>query len=202
MNENYTTELKDFCKKNNISFLTNSSIMVTGASGLIGSYLIDILSYYNTYFEANIKMYALVRDLEKAQNRFNHIIHKGLKIIKQDVSKDFKVNFNVDYIIHAASNATPHLFDKDPIGTIDANVLGTKNLLEFSRENKVKRFLYISSSEVYGNPIDNNTVFSENDMGVVNPLNPRSSYTESKRMAENITVNYMKQYQFQLILQE
>lgn len=194
MNEKYIKELSIFLENHDISFLENKSIMITGASGLIGSYLIDILMHYNKVKDGNIKIHAIVRNLDKAKERFKESKSSLLHLIKQDISLPNNFDFPVDFIIHAASNANPVAFSTDPIGTIKANVNGTMYLLEYAEEYNVQKFLYLSSSEIYGEPIEPNTIYTEGKMGIIDPMNPRACYTESKRMAENILVNYSKQY--------
>jgi len=196
--EIYQEELNLFCKTYNLDFLINKSIMITGASGLIGSYLVDVLMNYNNCNYDKIKVIAVVRDKKAAQIRFKKYSTKNyFEIVEQDISEASSFTFKSDYIVHAASNANPNAFDEDPIGTIKANVNGTMNLLDYARKSGSKRFLYISSSEVYGEPVIPGTIYNENSVGLVNQLNPRSCYTESKRMAENICVNYAKQFGFE-----
>ncbi len=195
MNKAYIEELKKFCENIDLSFLQGKTILITGASGLIGSYLVDVIMSSNVIQNSRIKIYAIVRNRERAMKRFEkHINNTLFCLIEHDVSEPIEFEFKSDYIIHAASNANPAAFDSDPIGTIKANVNGTMNLLDYARKYGVQKFLYISSSEVYGEPIKLGTIFDESSMGIVNPMSPRACYTESKRMAENICVNYSKQY--------
>lgn len=191
----YEIELIKFCKEINLDFLKNKSIMVTGASGLIGSYIVDVIMKANEINNNNTMVYAMVRNLENSKIRFEKYINNGLfNIINHDVAKELKINIPCNFIIHAASNANPKAFDEDPIGTIKANVNGTLNLLEYSRKYEVEKLVYISSSEIYGEPLNKDSIYKEDSMGVVNNINPRACYTESKRMAENICINYLKQY--------
>lgn len=195
MNEKYDEELKFFLSNNDLSPLTNKSIMITGASGLIGSYLVDVLMHANEVRNNHTEVYAVVRNKEKGIERFKkYIMHPLFHLIEHDVSKPNNFDFKVDYIIHAASNANPLSFERDPIGTIKTNVEGTLYLLEYSKKCSASKFLFISSSEVYGEPISPGTIYKEDSMGIINQLNPRACYTESKRMAENICVNYLRQY--------
>lgn len=195
MNEKYIEELDMFCERVNLSFMRNRAIMITGASGLIGSYLVDVLMRFNGEKNGNINIYAIVRNGKRAFKRFEEYIDNPLfHLIVHDVILPADFDFSIDYIIHAASSATPKAFDEDPIGTIKANVIGTLNLLDYARRCKATKFLYISSSEVYGEPFVPGTIYDENNMGAVDPMNPRACYTESKRIAENICVNYTKQY--------
>lgn len=174
--------------------MNNKNILVTGANGLIASYLIDFLIYIVETKKININIYALCRNEEKASKRF--ISHKNkeyFNLIIQDVCDDYNFKIKFDYIVHAASNAHPKAFLENPIGVIEANVIGTKKLLDYSVENGNERFLYISSSEVYG---ENQLVekYKEDDYGKIETMNFRSCYPESKRMAETLGCCYEKQY--------
>lgn len=174
--------------------MSNKNILVTGANGLIASYLIDFLVYVVETKKINLNIYALCRNEEKASKRF--ISHKNkeyFNLIIQDVCDDYNFKIKFDYIIHAASNAHPKAFLENPIGVIEANVIGTKKLLDYSVKNGNERFLYISSSEVYG---ENQLVekYKEDDYGKIETMNFRSCYPESKRMAETLGCCYEKQY--------
>ncbi|MCX8480888.1 MAG: NAD-dependent epimerase/dehydratase family protein, partial [Sediminibacterium sp.] len=100
----------------------------------------------------------------------------------------------IDFIIHAASQASPKYYGIDPVGTLKANVVGTINLLELARKKKIESFLYFSSGEVYGILTEDKIPINENSYGYVNPCDVRSCYAEGKRMGENICVSYFHQY--------
>lgn len=174
--------------------ISNKNILVTGANGLIASYLIDFLVYVVETKKINLNIYALCRNEEKASKRFiSHRNKEYFNLIIQDVCDDYNFKIKFDYIIHAASNAHPKAFLENPIGVIEANVIGTKKLLDYSVKNGNERFLYISSSEVYG---ENQLVekYKEDDYGKIETMNFRSCYPESKRMAETLGCCYEKQY--------
>ena len=174
--------------------LDNKKILITGANGLICSYLIDLLMYRNIKFNSNMKIYALGRNEERLKARFKSFFDReDFVFIKQDISKKLNIEDKVDYIIHGASNAVPAEFLKDPVGTMTSNIFGVYNLLEYSRENEVEKLLYISSSEVYGDDLSKDC-FNEEDSGYVNPLDVRACYPSSKRAAETLCATYLKQY--------
>lgn len=191
----YKEELESLFKSNlPWEKLDNSKILITGANGLICSYLIDLLMYRNIKFNSNIKIYALGRNEERCKNRFNSFFHREeFVFIKQDISKKLIIEDKVDYIIHGASNAAPGEFLKDPVGTMTGNIFGVYNLLEYSKDNNVKKLLYISSSEVYGDDLSKD-IFTEEDSGYVNPLDARACYPSSKRASETLCASYLKQY--------
>lgn len=180
----------------NWSKFDNCTVLITGASGFLPAYLVESLLYLNLKRpELNVKVIALVRNLSNAKNRFfEYASNANLSFIQQDVSTPVTIAENVDYIIHAASQASPKYYGTDPVGTLKANVLGTINLMEFALLNKVKSFLYFSSGEVYGEVEINKIPIEEDSYGYINPTNVRSCYAESKRMGENICVSYYHQF--------
>lgn len=174
--------------------MKNSSILVTGASGLIGSYLVDMLLTYNRLENANIKIYALGRSEERLRERFDGAGADTLVYIAQDVCEKIELDAEVDYIIHAAGNAHPAAFSADPVGTILSNVQGTENLLRFGSAHGAKRLLFVSSGEVYGQCDEKTESFREDYSGYVDPLVARSCYPTGKRAAETLCVTYTEQY--------
>jgi len=177
-----------------IEKLKNSSIMVTGATGLIGSYIVDVLLEFNQLSNANIVIYALGRSEQRLSSRFDNAKTRNLIYVEHDVNNEIRFNYDVDYIIHAASNAYPAAFNSDPVGTIMSNILGTQQLLAYSKYHKVKRFMFISSGEVYGQGDVSLDTFTEEYSGYINPIHARSCYPVSKRAAETLCVAYTKQY--------
>ncbi len=177
---------------NGISFL-NKTILISGAAGFLPAYLVETLLYANS--SDKIKVIALVRNISKAQIRFKHWLHDNrLEIIQHDVSIAFETHQKIDLIIHAASQASPKYYGVDPVGTLNANVLGTLNLINLAKEHNVESFLYFSSGEVYGEVEDALVPIKEDTFGYLNPTNVRACYAESKRMGENICVSYFAQY--------
>lgn len=176
--------------------LKDSTVLITGASGMVASMFLYTLLELNDRFGYHIKVLGLVRNLEKAKKIFSTVIEReDLELIVQDVSEPLKVDGKVDYIVHAASQATPKYFQADPVGTIKANTMGTFNTLELAREKKVKKYMFISSREIYGDPAPGQETFKENEYGYIDPTQVRSCYSEGKRAAETICVTYKSQYQ-------
>lgn len=163
--------------------LKNKKFLITGANGLIGSYLADYLNYNGA------QVYAMSRSLEKLKKRFGE--NSEINFIEQDLNEPIKLNIAFDYIVHTASNCHPLAFSQDPVGTMKTNLLGTINLLEHTK-NTGGKFLYISTGEIYGNNTDH--AFSEEDLGIVDTKIARSCYPESKRAAETLCVSYSAQY--------
>jgi len=191
----YITDLKNIFNLNlDISKLSSSTFLITGASGLIGSCLVDLLMLIGA------KVIAVGRSKDAIKKRFDNYFEKdNFRFIECDVvGNRLEITENIDYIIHAASNANPRAFSEDPVGTMNANYIGTYNLLEFARCNNIKRFLYVSSGEIYGEAdID---FFSEDDLGEVSLLKSRSCYPISKRAGETLCISYSEQFNIETVI--
>lgn len=180
----------------NIPFeqLREKTVLITGASGMLASYMAYTLMHLNIKKAYGIKVIALVRNKEKAEARFSEFLnHECFSLLVQDVCEEITLDENVDYIIHAAGNASPKFILNDPVGIIKANTIGTMNVLEFAKKCNVKNVLYTSTREVYGK-VDNVEEIYEENMGVMDPTELRACYPESKRMAETILESYRVQY--------
>ena len=169
--------------------LQDKNLLITGASGLIGGALVDILLSYIP--KANV--YAMTRSQSKAEQRFKGYLNNPyFHIIVADVNTPLEGNTDFHYIIHAASNANPNAYSLDPVGTMWTNINGTRNLLEYGRNHQLQRMVYVSSGEIYGN--GDNAVWTENDGGYIDTMSVRSCYPSSKRAAETLCVAYAEQY--------
>ncbi len=177
-----------------IEKLKGSSVLITGASGLIGSFVVDVLLEYNRKYAAGITVYAAGRNTSRLTERFSAVKTDKLCFVEHDVNNKPSFDFKVDYIIHAASPAYPAAFVSDPVGTVLSNVLGAQYLLEYAKDHGTKRFLFVSSGEVYGQADPSLTAFPEHYSGYVDPTQARSCYPASKRAAETLCVSYTQQY--------
>ncbi|MDP2684894.1 MAG: NAD-dependent epimerase/dehydratase family protein [bacterium] len=185
--------------KEEFEILSGSTILFTGASGFLGYYFIkSILAWNDTNPNQKITVYTLDTFSQGIPNwlRKSH----DIKILKKDITK-YKLNasINFDYIIHAASIASPIFYRQFPIETINANVQGLYNILEYmvkrqDTKDKAKGLLFFSSSEIYGDPTEGNIPTPETYRGNVSCTGPRACYDESKRFGETLCVNYTKVY--------
>ena len=173
----------------------NKNVLVSGAAGMLPSYMVETLLYLNETKQLNIKIIGLVLNAEDALRRFSHYKgNKNLVFISQNVCDKIEINEKIDYIVHAASLATPKVYNKNPIGTIAPNVIGTNNLLNLAAEKKVECFLFFSTTGVYGHVTEDSFPIKEDCFGSFDPFNISSCYIESKRMGENMCIAWMHQY--------
>ncbi|RUO43784.1 dTDP-glucose 4,6-dehydratase [Aliidiomarina taiwanensis] len=173
--------------------LKNTTVLVTGATGMLGSYVGFTLLYLNEQFSLNIKPVFLARSEKKLEQTYGKELSKA-KTLVQDVCKPISFNGKVDYIFHAAGAASPNYILSDPVGIINANVIGTQQVLELSRTHQAINTVFASTREVYGS-VEGKYNINEHDMGVLDPLNPRNCYPESKRLAEALLMAYHTQYE-------
>jgi nucleoside-diphosphate-sugar epimerase len=180
-------------------YLGGKTILVTGASGFIPSYIIYLLSELNTIKLKNnpITILALVRNKEKAQKKFGQFMSGNyFRLMISDVSQPIHLHEKINIIIHAASQASPKYYGVDPVGTLKANTIGTANMLELAKNCGTEKFIYISSGEVYGVLDGSLNTITESYTGNVDITDVRSCYAESKRMGENMCVCWSHQYGF------
>ncbi len=168
------------------------SFLITGASGLIGSCLIDLLMIANENGKSN-HVYALGRSATKLESRFaNYLSSDKFHVIEQDICSPINSNLHFDYIIHAASNADPINYAKYPVETMKTNMLGIINVLEYARLHPGCRVELLSTFEVYGNAGKDEYV--ESEVGLLDFNTLRACYPESKRAAETMARSYYEEY--------
>ena len=160
--------------KENIGWekLKNGTVIITGASGMIGMYSMAVLIALNDVKNYNIKIIAVVRNEAKLPAFVRD--REDVEVLLHDVTEPFEYEGNIDYIIHAASPASPLIMQNQPVETIAANTLGTFYTLELAKQKNSKGYIFISSREIYGQPDEGQEYFFENTYGFVDQLNPRS----------------------------
>lgn len=172
----------------------DAKVLITGATGLIGSCMTDVLLYSNENLNCDFDIYVMGRSQRKMEQRFSYAKDwKTLHFIEQDVCQEISMKVDVDYIIHAASNADPISYALYPAETLLTNVYGTKNVLDHARECKKTTVLLLSTFEVYGN-IGDAQQYCEDHVGILDFNVLRSGYPESKRCAELLLKSYEKEY--------
>lgn len=174
----------------------DSAVLISGATGLIGSFLIDVLMWRNTHENANCRIFALGRSMEKARKRFAYCVDSPLfHFVSHDINEPLhgKTDETIDYVLHLASNTHPVAYATDPIGTITTNIIGLKNMLDFSVLHHAKRFAFASSNEIYGENRGDQELFDEHYCGYIDCNTLRAGYPESKRCGEALCQAYLKQ---------
>ena len=202
---NYTKDYySDLCsvQKNipNLSALSDSSIFITGATGLIGSCIVDFLVNLNDSINASNTIYIGTLRIEEAHQRFGSLLDReDVRCVEYNALKEITFDYGFDYIIHAASLASPELYVTKPVETMLCNLMGLQKLLEYSKEKQVKKVLYISSSEVYGKK-ENNKPYSIDEYGYLDILGDRASYPSAKRAAETLCKSYASEYGIDVLI--
>ncbi len=173
------------------------SILITGATGMICSSLVELLLRCNRSRGAGIRIILAGRSLDRIHSRFSGFTEgEDYFYLSYDATGQDSLDIDADYVVHGASNADPAVLAEEPVETILANVTGLNRLLKAAGAGKSKRLLYISSSEVFGNRPSHSeeTPYCEDDYGYVDILNPRAAYPCAKRTAETLCVSYGKEF--------
>lgn len=187
-------DIQQIVKSVDMSELKNNSVFVTGATGLIGSFVIRVLLYLNRELDFNVNIIGLIRNKDKAEKVFgDDCANKSIRWIIGDI-RNFNLEGNVDYIIHGASVTSSQDFLYKPVETITTALYGTEKILETAKELKVKSLVYLSSMEVFGITDTRLDEVRESDYGYIDILNPRSSYSEGKRLCECLCASYASEY--------
>ena len=183
--------------------LRDRAILISGATGMIGSCLIDAIMFRNRESGLNCKVFALSRNAERARSRFAGWSGSSLlQVLEGDVNQDISplLPNSVDYVLHLASNTHPVAYASDPIGTILTNIVGTRNMLEAASSRGARRFLFASSNEIYGENRGDKELFDESYLGYIDCNSLRAGYPESKRCGEALCQAYLKQRGLDIVI--
>jgi hypothetical protein len=173
--------------------LKGKNIMLSGATGMIGSFLIDVIFDKNRKDDLDCTVYALGRNEERAKARFGELAADShFVFIPYDVKMPFDRDDlgRIDFVLHLASNTHPMQYATDPIGTVTTNIIGAQNMLDIAVEHKAARFAFASSNEIYGENRGDTDFFDEDYCGFINSNTLRAGYPESKRCSEALCQAY------------
>lgn len=174
--------------------LRGSTVLVTGAYGMLASYVCYMLIYLNEERHMGIHIVVWIRSEEKLRRCFGKYADvEYVTICTEPLDKEIHLGAEVDYIIHAASLASPQYYDVCPVDVLKPNVVGNYHLLELAVRKKVRGYLLFSTGDVYG-VVKDKKLIAESDWGAIDPLDIHSCYSESKRMAETMCYAYFHQY--------
>lgn len=178
-----------------IDVLHGKTVMVTGATGLLGTTVVKYLLYANKIKNLDIRVIAMARNMEKAMNKFSEFSEdQHFNFYYHDIREAFLIKEKADYIVHGASITASSDFVTSPVETIETALFGTKNVLDYAKKNRNTAVIYLSSLEVYGRIENNQSLINEEMFGLLDPKKVRSSYSESKRMCENLCISYKEEF--------
>ncbi len=180
-----------------VSRFSGKTVLVTGGSGLIGSYIVETLTYLND--TKRVKKPAHIIALQKTPvvkgSRLGYLLDRSdVECIAHDVALSYTPTRKVDYIVHAAGMSAPAFFLANPLGTVDVNVSGIRWILEYAKNHPLRSILYMSSGEIYGDPTIENIPTPETYTGNVSTFGPRACYTSAKRLAETLCRIYFEKF--------
>lgn len=189
LSKTYISEIKSLSKSDIFSIYENKTILIAGGTGLILSYLIDVLLIEKS---RNLTLILVVRDKIKAKERFSYFENDNrIKFIEDDIKNIMYCDYKLDLIINGASKTDPYNYANYPVEVLIDNVVGSNNLLNLSKLNNAK-YVMLSSCEVYG--LNNNETLSIKDNSIINSLEVRSCYNLAKLSSENLCISYNSEY--------
>lgn len=201
-NEIYRAELDKINQaNNNWKKIDHHSFLIIGATGMIGSYMIDVLMRRNEKNQSNIHIYAMGRSIDRLKKRFSMYEESTFfHMVEADVTQPFMLDKEVDYIFHGASNTHPRAYATDPIGTIMTNLMGTQQVLEFAVKKKAQRVAFLSTVEIYGENRGDVEKFTEDYCGYIDCNTLRAGYPEGKRAGESLCQAYIAKHDLDIII--
>lgn len=174
-------------------------VLLCGGTGFLGRYLTEVFRFLNEKVLSRPCQLTVVDSFISSSKEDIPTSTESIRFLQSNINLPMKLNGDFDYIIHAAGIASPAYYRKYPIETIEVATIGTKNLLELAKTSK-SRFLFFSSSEIYGNPDSRHVPTAETYRGNVSCLGPRACYDESKRLGETISRVYCELYSIPTVI--
>ncbi len=192
--EGYVAGLRECAAgEKSLTGLSGKTVLITGASGLVGSALADVLLEANRGLGLGCEIVLAGRSEERLRARFAYWDDDTWRFAQHDNNLSANFNFKADCIFHCASNAHPMAYSEQPVETLVGNVTGTDSILAYARDCGAKRVVYVSSSEVYG-PRKGMESYREDEQYPIDSLSPRSCYPASKRTCETLCASYFSEY--------
>jgi dTDP-glucose 4,6-dehydratase len=175
--------------------LKSARLFITGGTGFIGCWLLESLRYANDKHQLGLAAVILTRNIKAFELKAPHLAsYSSFTFIEGGVI-DFEFpGGDFTHLIHAATDASADLNDKNPLGMFTTIVEGTRRVLDFAVYKKVNRTLFLSSGAVYGQQPSNIEKVSESYLGGPSPVDAKATYAEGKRAAEMLCAIYQKQF--------
>ena len=201
-NEIYRAELDKINQaNNNWKKIDHHSFLIIGATGMIGSYMIDVLMRRNEKNQSNIHIYAMGRSIDRLKKRFSMYEESTFfHMVEADVTQPFMLDKEVDYIFHGASNTHPRAYATDPIGKIMTNFMGTQQVFECAVNKNAQRVAFLSTVEIYGENRGDVEKFTEDYCGYIDCNTLRAGYPEGKRAGESLCQAYIAKHDLDIII--
>lgn len=184
-----------YSRRSDWDIFDGKNVLLTGAYGMLASYVVYFLCYLKKEKNIDVKLTAVVRSSDKFYKKFSDLDSIGeCAVIESDLSQKLKISTAVDYIIHAASLASPQYYSVCPVDVLQPNTIGNYNLLQLAKEKQVDAYLLFSTGDVYGTVNVESGLIDEDTFGAMNTLDVHNCYSESKRMAETMCKSFQVQY--------